>query len=51
MFFGLCNSPATFQGMMDDIFQSLILEGVVLVYIDDILIYGGQDIKEHCKII
>src|SRR5882757_587721 len=51
MFFGLCNSPATFQGMMDDIFQSLILEGVVLVYIDDILIYGGQDIKEHRKIV
>ena len=24
MFFGLCNSPATFQGMMDSIFEDLI---------------------------
>jgi len=26
MFFGLCNSPATFQTMMDDIFDDLITE-------------------------
>ena len=31
MFFGLCNSPATFQTMMDDIFDDLITEGVVVV--------------------
>jgi hypothetical protein len=29
MFFGLTNSPATFQTMMDDIFEELISEGVV----------------------
>jgi len=29
MFFGLTNSPATFQTMMNDIFQDLISEGVV----------------------
>ena len=39
MFFGLTNSPATFQTMMNDIFQDLIMEGVVCVYLDDILIY------------
>jgi len=39
MFFGLCNSPATFQTMMDDIFDGLITEGVVVVYLDDILIF------------
>jgi hypothetical protein len=39
MFFGLTNSPATFQTMMNEIFQDLIMEGVVCVYIDDILIY------------
>jgi len=37
MFFGLCNSPATFQTMMDDIFDGLITEGVVVVYLDNIL--------------
>ena len=39
MFFGLTNSPATFQTMMNDIFHDLIMEGVVAVYLDDILIY------------
>lgn len=39
MFFGLTNSPATFQTMMNDIFRDLIAEGVVCVYMDDILIY------------
>ena len=31
MFFGLTNSPATFQMMMDKIFEELISEGVVVV--------------------
>ncbi|KAG5724837.1 hypothetical protein E4T56_gene12619 [Termitomyces sp. T112] len=39
MFFGLTNSPAIFQTMMNDIFHDLIAEGVVCVYLDDILIY------------
>jgi hypothetical protein len=34
MFFGLTNSPATFQTMMNDLFRELINEGVVIVYID-----------------
>ena len=33
MFFGLTNSPATFQTMMDGIFEDLISEGVVVVYV------------------
>jgi hypothetical protein len=49
MFFGLTNSPATFQTMMNEIFQVLIMEGVVCVYIDNILIYT-QTLKEHCHI-
>jgi len=32
MFFGLTNSPATFQMMMDLIFEDLISEGVVVVW-------------------
>ena len=39
MFFGLTNSPATFQTMMNDIFKELIDEGSVVVFMDDILIF------------
>jgi hypothetical protein len=35
--------------MMNEIFQDLIMEGVVCVYIDNILIYT-QTLKEHCCI-
>ena len=35
MFFGLCNSPATFQTMMNDIFHDM---PAIIVYINDILI-------------
>ena len=40
MFFGLCNSPATFQAMMNDILKDELNDGWVIVYMDDILIYS-----------
>ena len=46
MFFGLTNSPATFQTMMNDIFQEEIAEGWVVIYMDDILIFS-KDKKQH----
>ena len=49
MFFGLTNSPATFQTMMNDIFHELIMEGVVVVYLDDILIFT-ETVEEHQKV-
>jgi len=49
MFFGLCNSPATFQTMMDDIFNGLITEGVVVVHLDDILIFR-ETLEKHQKV-
>jgi hypothetical protein len=49
MFFGLTNSPATFQALMNSIFTDLIAKGVVAVYLDDILIYT-KTIKKHCEI-
>src|SRR6266403_1195392 len=49
MFFGLTNSPATFQTMMNDIFQDLITEGVVCVYLDDILIFT-ETMEEHDRV-
>jgi hypothetical protein len=36
MYFGLTNSLATFQTMMNEIFQDLITEGVVSIYLDNI---------------
>lgn len=38
MFFGLTNSPETFQMMMDDIFQAELAEGWMKVYVDDTLV-------------
>ena len=49
MFFGLTNSPATFQHMMDDIFRDLINQGVLIVYIDDLLIFT-ETLEQHRKI-
>jgi hypothetical protein len=49
MYFGLTNSPATFQTMMNEIFQDLITEGIVSVYLNDILIFT-KSLEEHCRI-
>jgi len=49
MFFGLTNSPATFQKMMNEIFIDLISEGVVVVYLDDILIFT-KTLDEHRRV-
>ena len=43
MFFGLCNSPATFQNMMDHIFAEEIEKGLVIIYMDDILILAENE--------
>ena len=40
IFFGLCNSLATFQNMMNDIFRDEINVGWILIYMDDILIFA-----------
>jgi Reverse transcriptase (RNA-dependent DNA polymerase) len=47
MFFGMCNSPATFQAMMNDIFTTIIDNQLVIVYMDDILIFA--DMKEELE--
>ena len=46
MFFDLTNSPATFQTMMNDIFQDLIMDSSVCVYINNILIFT-KTLTEH----
>src|SRR3979490_710456 len=46
MYFGLTNSSATFQTMMNEIFEDLITQGVVSIYPDDILIFMST-LEEH----
>ena len=39
--FGLTNSPAVFQRFMNDVFSDL-LDILVLIYLDDILVYSDN---------
>ncbi len=45
MYFGLCNSPATFQKMMNEIFHDM--SDVCVVYIDDLMIFTEKDNQEE----
>ena len=38
MFFGLTNSPAMFQTMMNDLLRDLVVEEKVIVFIDDVMV-------------
>ena len=44
MFFGLTNSPATFQAMMNELLRDLINTGKVATFIDDVII--GMEMEE-----
>ncbi|MBW0581793.1 hypothetical protein O181_121508 [Austropuccinia psidii MF-1] len=46
--FGIKNEPAHFQRMMDKISQEVILEGWMVVYIDDIIIYS-ETWEDHAQ--
>ena len=45
MYFGLCNSPVTFQRMMNSIFWKLLHKGVLANYINNFIILA-KTIKE-----
>ena len=47
MFFGLTNSPATFQMMMNTIFAEEIAEGWLIVYMDNILVATKDNPQFH----
>src|SRR5882762_373071 len=50
MFFGLTNSPTTFQTMMNHLFRGLIAKGHIVIYMDNILIFMAT-IEEHRQIV
>jgi len=50
MFFGLTNSLATFQAMMNDILRDLINTGEVVVFIDNVLVRTEKK-KKHDEIV
>jgi len=50
MFFGMTNSPATFQAIMNEILRDLINKGKVAAFVDDVLV--GTEIEEgHDEIV
>ncbi len=51
MFFGLMNSPSTFQTMMDTIFRMLIETREVVVYMDNILIATTNNVLHHLQLV
>ena len=50
MFFGMTNSPATFQAMMNEILRDLINKGKVVAFVDNVLV-GTETKKEHDEIV
>jgi len=46
MYFGFFNAPATFQNMMNNMLGDLIHIQLVMVYLDDILVFGTC-LEEH----
>ena len=51
MFFSMCNSPATFQSMMDTTFKDLIDEGIIIIYMDDLFLFAKDlmSLEENTK--
>ena len=50
MFFGMTNSPATFQAMMNEILRDMINEGKVAAFVDDVLV-GTEAEEGHDKVV
>ena len=50
MYFGLINSPATFQAMMNNLFRDLINKGDTTTFINDILVATDTE-EDHNKLV
>ena len=43
MFLGMCNSPVTFQAVMDDILGDMINGCIVIIYLDNIFLFAPDE--------
>jgi len=50
IFFGITNSPAMFQAMMNKILRDMINEGKVAAFVDNVLV-GTEMEEEHNEIV
>jgi len=50
MFFGMTNSPATFQVMMNKILRDMINKGKVAAFVDDVLV-GTETEEGHDEVV
>jgi len=50
MYFGLTNSPAIFQTIINDLFRDLINQGDTTIFIDDILVATDTE-ERHDKLV
>jgi len=50
MFFGMTNSPATFQVMMNKILRNMINKGKVAAFVDDVLV-GTETEEGHDEVV
>ena len=50
IYFGFSNAPTTFQSIINDILGDLICIRLVMVYLDNILIFGTC-LKEHRRLV
>ena len=50
MFFGMTNSPATFQAMINEILRDMINEGKVAAFVDDVLV-GMETEEGHDEVV
>ena len=50
IFFGLTNSPAIFQAMINDLLRDMVVEEKIAVFIDDVMITTKME-ERHDKIV
>lgn len=48
--FGLTNAPAVFQRFINNVFQDLVAEGIVLLYLDDVIIPAKDEEEGYARL-
>jgi len=47
MYFGMTNAPGAFQSLMNEIFRDMIINMLIVIYLDDILIFSKSLTEQH----